>query len=103
MKPGTRVKKVRGEVGIGTTGVVVGDSPESVQKSSPGWTMSVRIDGPWVSNYGWNHPSGSIAYCRPYDWEPIIPSGHQPSTFTMDSLLESLAEQSVPSDPVSTP
>lgn len=98
MKPGTRVKKVRGG-NYGLTAVVVG------YDENPGWpayTMKVRTDSPSVSVTGILRPAGMVLFTNIYEWEPIIPSGHQPSTFTMDVLLESLAEQSVPSDPVST-
>ncbi len=112
-KIGTRVKKVRGDMNVGATGVVT-----TLDTCSPGVQRAVQAvrrllgDGKWQKHFGdlfvrmdnaWQSPTGhqpagktSIGYSD--QWEPIIPDGHQPCEdgFSLDDLLNREEENRVP-------
>lgn len=90
---GTRVKKVRGALNIGATGVV-SDPPEDV-KDNPTYPslfamlfpgcMWVRVDVAGVG-YPCLKPgsaeiptkAGELVITSASEWEPIVPDGHRP-------------------------
>jgi hypothetical protein len=100
---GQRVKKVRGDRNIGLTGVVVGNAffagghhahhpsyPFGFELISPS-DLQVLFDGNWEGVVGGYFSAGDVAFCDAHNFEPIQPSGAQPSEFTtLHELLDSL-------------
>lgn len=85
-KIGTRVKKVRGIKNLGLTGVVV-----SVPTT---WTLQegyfvVRGDTSFTTlPNNAVKPAGAEAMWLASNWEPIIPTGHMASSYSLEQLLD---------------
>lgn len=96
-KIGTRVKKVRG-LNMGATGVVCEKNVSFLYEYDPEYCMSVRYDGPWVSERGDAWGPEQISATSPAWWEPIL-DRHTPceSDFkeSLDKLLSEVRHASV--------
>lgn len=87
---GQRIKKVRGDYSIGATAVALRYDGLRADR----FNLWIRIDCPaYATRSGRTRelPAGTEGLTDPALWEPITPSGAQPSEFTtLHDLLTSL-------------
>lgn len=86
---GQRVKKVRGNVGVGITGRVVSLDASEYNNAD----LIVRIDAAVVNLSGDVFAPGECCGVKRAQWEPILPSGHRPAELTVEELLPFLNER----------
>lgn len=102
-KIGTRIKKVRGAVNVGTTGIVhpgPTTNGHTLKYSTIDSDIYVRVDQAVVSVSGNTIPAGLVVMVRSHDWEPIIPPGSNiPATHTFEQLMEKYKHEDVESLP----
>lgn len=86
---GQPIKKVSGNRGIGTTGRYVCDEP----CPDGHFDCWVACDIPWTGQLGFVNPPSKVAFCASFQWEPIQPSGHQPSEYaTVRDLMDAMKQ-----------
>lgn len=79
---GQRVKKTRGALNVGVTGVVVEVGLRVIGPSGKLNDMRVRADSAWTgASSGLPKRAGVPGFARSGDWEPILPEGAAPSTW----------------------
>ena len=94
-KVGTRVKKVRPYQAnnLGCTGVVCSGPSHlgfTLDMSTIGADIYVRMDQAWVDNAGREWSAGTVCMAISEHWEPIIPEGSNvPSEASIHELLDS--------------
>lgn len=89
---GQRIKKVRGQASIGTTGVVFDFSPKP-KSAAGGMDFRVVIENPTVSLDGRHVPAGARCAAKASQWEPILPEGHKPCEEQFKRDLDRLLER----------
>ena len=94
-KVGTRVKKVRSNQAhnLGATGVVCSGPAHlgfTLDRSTIGADIYIRMDQVWVTDSGREWPSGTVCMAISEQWEPVIPEGSDVSSeVTIHELLDS--------------
>lgn len=93
---GQRVRKVwsyrsDGTGGVGRTGTYIGP----IQVSDPRFDCQIKCDSAWIASSGKVRSDSDPATCISAQWEPIVPSGHQPAEESLEELLPFLKEQKV--------
>lgn len=96
LKVGQRVKKARGDMNVGVTGVVVrvgywpkGDPDGRGNIYNRDYDMGVQVDSPYTSEIGGGMiPRGNEVAALQSEWEPIVPGGSEPSRYSYEELMD---------------